>query len=65
MNICIRKTVNGFQYSRTSFPYLQKTCETFWKDWKGGTKEHDFENLMELKVGSAAKLEMPEWKVAS
>ena len=37
----------------------------FWKDWQGGTKEHPFENLMQLKVGSATKLEMPEWKVAS
>ena len=64
MNICIRKIVNGFQYSRNSFPYLWKTGETFQKDWKGGTKEH-LENLMQLKVGLAMKLETPEWKVAS
>ena len=37
----------------------------FQKDWKGGAKEHDFENLMQLKVGSATKLETSEWKVAS
>ena len=37
----------------------------FWKDWKGATKEHHFENLVQLKVGSATKLEMPEWKVPS
>ena len=40
-------------------------CVLFRKDWKGGTKEHHFENLMQLKVGSATKLEMPECKVAS
>ena len=39
--------------------------ETFWKDWKGGAKEHNFENLIQLKVGSAMKLETPEWKVNS
>ena len=33
-------------------------CEMFWKDWKGGTKEHHFENLMQLKLGSAMKFEM-------
>ena len=37
----------------------------FQKDWTGGTKEHHFENLMQLKVGLATKLETPEWKVAS
>ena len=37
-------------------------CETF---RKGGTEEHHFENFMQLKVGSAAKLETSEWKVAS
>ena len=29
-----------------------------------GTKEHQFENLMQLKVGWATKLKTPEWKVA-
>ena len=37
--------------------------ETFWKDWKGGTKEHHFKNLMQLKVRSAMKLKMPEWNI--
>ena len=40
-------------------------CEMFWKDWKGGTEEHHFENLMQLKVGSSTKLEMREWNVAT
>ena len=39
-------------------------CETFRKDWKERTKEHHFENLMQLKMGLATKLETPEWKVA-
>ena len=44
MNICIRKTVNGFQYSRNSFHIFKKRVKRF-----GKTGKEELKNVI-LKI---------------